>query len=188
MKKFLKITLQKQIGRKYFYLLLLSQYITFQVSYYVIWYAVLMGEWEKLQWEHEHRRTSVSTAIELCSLKIWYMVWYGMCMVYMCMVWYGKQLVLSSDNALTLDQFFTLVLYVEGLAVGVGFGAIGKSPSATLENARYCITILIMIIFLLEWSVGMICQQLLKWYNKLVTFWWRALYTVYIIGMSFLFS
>jgi hypothetical protein len=26
--------------------------------------------------------------------------------------------------------------YLEGLAVGVGFGAIGKSPSATFENAR----------------------------------------------------
>ena len=25
---------------------------------------------------------------------------------------------------------------IEGLAVGVGFGAIGKSPSATLESAR----------------------------------------------------
>lgn len=27
-------------------------------------------------------------------------------------------------------------MYLEGLAVGVGFGAIGKSPSATFENAR----------------------------------------------------
>lgn len=26
----------------------------------------------------------------------------------------------------------------EGLAVGVGFGAIGKSPTAILESARYC--------------------------------------------------
>ena len=28
---------------------------------------------------------------------------------------------------------------IEGLAVGVGFGAIGKSASATLESARYMI-------------------------------------------------
>ena len=28
------------------------------------------------------------------------------------------------------------ILSTEGLAVGVGFGAIGKSPSATLESAR----------------------------------------------------
>jgi hypothetical protein len=28
------------------------------------------------------------------------------------------------------------VAFVEGLAVGVGFGAIGKTPAATFENAR----------------------------------------------------
>ena len=28
------------------------------------------------------------------------------------------------------------LFFSEGLAVGVGFGAIGKSPSATFENAR----------------------------------------------------
>ena len=28
-------------------------------------------------------------------------------------------------------------MFLEGLAVGVGFGAIGKSPAATFENARY---------------------------------------------------
>ena len=31
---------------------------------------------------------------------------------------------------------FVFVFIVEGLAVGVGFGAIGKSPSATFESAR----------------------------------------------------
>ena len=31
---------------------------------------------------------------------------------------------------------YVCTLFSEGLAVGVGFGAIGKSPSATLENAR----------------------------------------------------
>ena len=29
-----------------------------------------------------------------------------------------------------------LSYFTEGLAVGVGFGAVGKSPSATFENAR----------------------------------------------------
>ena len=31
----------------------------------------------------------------------------------------------------------TICFITEGLAVGVGFGAIGKSPSATFESARY---------------------------------------------------
>lgn len=30
----------------------------------------------------------------------------------------------------------TCALFIEGLAVGVGFGAIGKTPSATFESAR----------------------------------------------------
>jgi hypothetical protein len=36
------------------------------------------------------------------------------------------------------DNFtFTFICFVsEGLAVGVGFGAIGNSPAATFENAR----------------------------------------------------
>ena len=32
---------------------------------------------------------------------------------------------------------FNSMMLTEGLAVGVGFGAIGKSPSATFESARY---------------------------------------------------
>ena len=34
---------------------------------------------------------------------------------------------------------------VEGLAVGVGFGAIGKSPMASFENARYTPVLFIAI-------------------------------------------
>lgn len=30
-----------------------------------------------------------------------------------------------------------LYFFAEGLAVGVGFGAIGKTAAATFENARY---------------------------------------------------
>ena len=32
-----------------------------------------------------------------------------------------------------------ILFLTEGLAVGVGFGAIGKTASATFENARYII-------------------------------------------------
>jgi hypothetical protein len=38
--------------------------------------------------------------------------------------------------------------FSEGLAVGVGFGAIGKTPSATLESARY-IHVHVYVYFLL---------------------------------------
>ena len=37
-----------------------------------------------------------------------------------------------------------LLFFSEGLAVGVGFGAIGKSPSATFENARSVLQCLIL--------------------------------------------
>jgi len=37
-----------------------------------------------------------------------------------------------------------ILFLTEGLAVGVGFGAIGKTASATFENARY--------IMLLNWT------------------------------------
>ena len=40
-----------------------------------------------------------------------------------------------------------ILFLTEGLAVGVGFGAIGKTASATFENARYYI-----IIMLLNWT------------------------------------
>ena len=36
-----------------------------------------------------------------------------------------------------IKNYNGVVYLVEGLAVGVGFGAIGKSPSATFESARY---------------------------------------------------
>lgn len=42
---------------------------------------------------------------------------------------------------------FDMCLLSEGLAVGVGFGAIGKTAAATFENARY---ILILIDVLLS--------------------------------------
>lgn len=39
-----------------------------------------------------------------------------------------------------------LYFFAEGLAVGVGFGAIGKTAAATFENARY-IKILIKLYY-----------------------------------------
>lgn len=50
----------------------------------------------------------------------------------------------SEENGIKADwkKIFLLIVAItvhnipEGLAVGVGFGAVGKSPSATLENAR----------------------------------------------------
>lgn len=43
---------------------------------------------------------------------------------------------LNSPKVFILFFFFFFDL-IEGLAVGVGFGAIGKTASATFENARY---------------------------------------------------
>ena len=41
------------------------------------------------------------------------------------------------NTVLKVTIYIVKKLFVsEGLAVGVGFGAIGKSPSATFENAR----------------------------------------------------
>ena len=39
-------------------------------------------------------------------------------------------------NDVYRTQNMNPVFVLEGLAVGVGFGAIGKSPSATFESAR----------------------------------------------------
>ena len=43
---------------------------------------------------------------------------------------------LSSMYLITIFWIVFYLYFSEGLAVGVGFGAIGKSPSATFENAR----------------------------------------------------
>ena len=36
----------------------------------------------------------------------------------------------------SLLNYFICILFSEGLAVGVGFGAVGRTPSATFEKAR----------------------------------------------------
>ena len=38
-----------------------------------------------------------------------------------------------------LPKMLFILFLTEGLAVGVGFGAIGKTASATFENARYLV-------------------------------------------------
>lgn len=43
-------------------------------------------------------------------------------------------LITAAADTMLERSFF---VFAEGLAVGVGFGAIGKSASATFENARY---------------------------------------------------
>ena len=39
-----------------------------------------------------------------------------------------------------IDTFLVWHDVAEGLAVGVGFGAVGKTATATFENARYCLS------------------------------------------------
>ena len=47
---------------------------------------------------------------------------------------------LCSWNERFINHLMLFILFLtEGLAVGVGFGAIGKTASATFENARYYI-------------------------------------------------
>ena len=41
---------------------------------------------------------------------------------------------------MVFDIFLVWHDVAEGLAVGVGFGAVGKTPTATFENARYCLS------------------------------------------------
>ncbi len=41
-----------------------------------------------------------------------------------------------SQRTYKKDDFFVCFFPAEGLAVGVGFGAIGKTSSATFESAR----------------------------------------------------
>ena len=41
-----------------------------------------------------------------------------------------------SDSGIRTTLYAAFTFVSEGLAVGVGFGAIGKTPTATFENAR----------------------------------------------------
>ena len=46
-----------------------------------------------------------------------------------------QTLILVRNHTISHDVGITFAVS-EGLAVGVGFGAVGKTPSATFENAR----------------------------------------------------
>jgi zinc transporter ZupT len=42
----------------------------------------------------------------------------------------------------------------EGLAVGVGFGAVGKSTTATFESARNLVNISKLMVIVIIWLMG----------------------------------
>ena len=56
-----------------------------------------------------------------------------------------NEMVTINYNYLTASN----IIFAEGLAVGVGFGAIGKTASATFENARY----MYCMLSLLNWII-----------------------------------
>jgi hypothetical protein len=51
-------------------------------------------------------------------------------------MFFKSNLMMHHISYIPKQIFFDTHLVSEGLAVGVGFGAIGNSPAATFENAR----------------------------------------------------
>lgn len=57
---------------------------------------------------------------------------------FVCRVFFFVKDLVTLNFTLMVVSVLTKMFYLaEGLAVGVGFGAIGKTTAATFENARY---------------------------------------------------